>query len=290
MPTSFRLPFWLAMFLLPFGNFNAAFGCDGGLTTKIKRISVHSFRTNGRTELEFKATLKKFEKIFSPQVEDERDAELVVIGSWGTDTVNAFADQKPGQFLITIFGGLARHPELTPDGFATVLCHELGHHLGGYPKKFPNRWSSAEGQADYFATLKCLRKFWKNEDHSAALPNGPLPEILKRECESSSPNLQERQLCLRAGLAGKSFSRFIQDLDAEEAEPLLETPDASAVPYTNEMYPSAQCRLDTLFQGALCAASPSVPLDDIDEKIGSCHLKLGHQRGLRPACWFRSRG
>jgi len=67
-----------------------------------------------------------------------------------------------------MFGGLARHETMTPDGFATVVCHELGHHLGGVPKKFSwfgNSWASNEGQADYFGIMKCLRKMFEHEDN-----------------------------------------------------------------------------------------------------------------------------
>jgi Zn-dependent protease with chaperone function len=54
-----------------------------------------------------------------------------------------------------MFGGLARDPLVTKDGFSAVICHEIGHHIAGAPRKGFS-WASNEGQADYFATTKCL--------------------------------------------------------------------------------------------------------------------------------------
>ena len=72
-----------------------------------------------------------------------------------TNTVNANASQRGRTWIVNMYGGLARRPEITPDGFAMVLCHELGHHMGGFP--FVSGWAANEGQSDLFATLSCGR-------------------------------------------------------------------------------------------------------------------------------------
>ena len=67
-------------------------------------------------------------------------------------------------YKVIMFGGLARRPEITADGFLLVVCHELGHHLAGYP--FIDDWAANEGQADYFATQSCTKNIWQNDNET----------------------------------------------------------------------------------------------------------------------------
>src|SRR5690606_37692278 len=153
--------------------------CDDGFVKNNQRkIPVDSLHANDMTEKEFKATVKNFENFFAPIIEDEHNIELILFNSWSSNTVNAYAEQSRGKWMVTIYGGLARHKAITQDGLTLVLCHELGHHLGGYPKKSTNKWSSAEGQADYYSTAKCLRHFWKEENNELALQNKNVPELV----------------------------------------------------------------------------------------------------------------
>src|SRR5476649_338081 len=60
-------------------------------------------------------------------------AVLSVNKDWTDSTVNAYAHQDTStDWQVDMFGGLARREEITLDGFALVVCHELGHHFGGY--------------------------------------------------------------------------------------------------------------------------------------------------------------
>jgi len=79
--------------------------------------------------------------------------ELVIDKHWEDGTVNAYASENGNNDVISMFGGLARHPAITPDAFYLVACHEIGHHLGGAPKKGNTQWASNEGQADSVNTL-----------------------------------------------------------------------------------------------------------------------------------------
>jgi hypothetical protein len=264
-----------------------SFACDGGMSmNRIISIPENSLLANDMTEKEFKDTIKHFEKFFGPSIERDHNAELIVFGSWGSNTVNAYAERASKKIMITIYGGLARHKAITKDGFTAVLCHELGHHFGGYPKKSTNRWSSAEGQADYYATMKCLRRIWENENNELALNSEVIPEKLKVECAQTYRGAKSEALCQRMGLAGRSVAFLIQDLDHDSIEPKFETPDDLVVRAMNYLHPFAQCRLDTFFQGAICPVPESVEFEDNDQTTGSCHVKLGDTRGLRPLCWF----
>jgi hypothetical protein len=264
--------------------------CDGGMPLGEKvTIRENSIFANDMKEQQFKSILKEFEKFFLPMVESDNGRELIVIGSWASNTVNAFAEKIDDKVYITIYGGLARHQAITEDGLVATLCHELGHHYGGYPKKSTNRWSSAEGQADYYATMKCLRRYWASADNKKALEGKVIPETLKLKCEQSFKNEDQQMLCQRMGLAGRSVSLMIQALDHDSIEPKFDTPDTLRVRAMNYMHPYAQCRLDTYFNGALCPVSEMIEFDDDEETTGACHQKNGDFVGLRPQCWFFTR-
>jgi hypothetical protein len=269
----------------------SALACDGGMNFNKRKFSipVGSALANDITEKEFRTLLKDFENFFGPSIDRDLNTELIVIGSWASNTVNAYAEQDTKKFMISIYGGLARHKDVTRDGVTATLCHELGHHLGGYPKKSTNRWSSAEGQADYYATMKCLRRIWEKADNSLALGSQEIPAALKTECAKSYTTLEGKALCHRMGLAGRSVALMIQDLDHDSIVPRFETPEREVVRTINYLHPFSQCRLDTFFQGAICPVSESVEFDNKDETQGACHPKLGDTRGLRPRCWFVSR-
>lgn len=188
------------LLLLSFLISNYSIACDGGLNLNKNQISipVGSPLANTITEAQYRHAMRSFETFFGPGIERELNKELIVISSWSSNTVNAYAEQDDGKFLITLYGGLARHKDITLDGLTASLCHELGHHLGGYPKKSTNKWSSAEGQSDYFATMKCLRKIWEKEDNLAAIKNDVIPPALKLACETTSKTKTDRALCQRS--------------------------------------------------------------------------------------------
>src|SRR5690606_9265008 len=116
-------------------------------------------------------------RVYAPIMES-KGASLKVFKNWKSSTVNAYVTGRGKVRKITMLGGLARHKSITPDGLAYVVCHELGHHLGGFPKKtWPSVWSN-EGQADYFANLKCLRKVFLHENNSSVLKGKSIPPIV----------------------------------------------------------------------------------------------------------------
>ena len=113
-----------------------------------------------------------------------------------------------------------------------------------------------------------------------------IPELVMKECRLTFPAPQEFALCTRMAMASHSISLLMQEITQTPVEPKFETPDPKQVSTIDYRHPDAQCRLDTLFQGAVCEADQEIEFDDDDEVQGSCHEKLGHTRGLRPGCWF----
>ena len=112
-------------------------------------------------EAEFNRVIDTVDKHFSPVVE-AMGSRLRFIRDWRDGTVNAYAYPSGNTKYIKMFGGLARHPRVTSDALMLVVCHELGHHIGG-AVMIPNSWASNEGQSDYYAANKCFKRILSSE-------------------------------------------------------------------------------------------------------------------------------
>lgn len=249
------------------------------------RIPVRAAGDNkGITKEQFDQVLDAVEKIYGPIIA-ARGARLQVERNWDDDTVNAYAYRSDGAYVIAMFGGLARHETVTQDGFALVACHELGHHIGGGPKIGGYHWATNEGQSDYFANLKCLRRVYASA--AAASFTRPLAEgPAVQACARAYAKPDEQAFCVRSSMAGLSLGTLLATLGGEGV-PRFETPDPAVVAETNDRHPKGQCRLDTYFQGALCAQPVSAEVDDNDHHAGTCTRKNGSLTGIRPRCWYK---
>jgi hypothetical protein len=212
--------------------------------------------------------------------------------NWARAEVNAYAMvTKKGEQVVVLNGGLARHPAMTEEGFLLIGCHEVGHHYGGAPRRTGltrDKWASVEGQADYFGTLKCLRRIWQGEDNAAAIGLRVVDPTVEAECSRQFPEAGDRDSCRRASFATLSLTRLFAEL-ASEPLPGFDTPDRSWVDQTFETHPKAQCRMDTLFQGSLCTVPLEERLDGTNPYQGTCAARTGFDRGARSACWFFER-
>ncbi len=276
-------------------------GSSGFLPENNLKIPVGQKSFGGLTEEQFNTVIDKVEAIYSPLVASA-GGKLNMIKNWSDATVNAYATQSGTNWTVNMFGGLARHNTITEDGMALVVCHELGHHLGGAPKiggsasggtgwgggsGGANSWATNEGQADYFATLKCLRRVYLNDDNVSIVAGLNAPEALTNACKKSSKgDKEDSALCIRLGMSGQSVANLFSALSRSSVAK-FETPDPKVVTTTNDKHPAAQCRLDTYFQGGLCDVSMNEDVSNTDEVKGTCHGSLGHKVGLRPLCWFK---
>jgi len=244
---------------------------------------------NGMTKAQFNATIDKVEEIYAPIIA-ERGKRLLIERKWDDGTVNAYAQQQGSTWKVSMFGGLARHEAITVDGFATVVCHELGHHIGGQPKKkswFGSSWASNEGQSDYFATSKCLRKFMENDDNATILATMTIPSIVVENCQKNFTSDSEQLICQRGAMAGLSLGNLFRALRNLDTELKFDTPDTSTVSATNHNHPAPQCRLDTYFNGSLCEKDAYTDVSDRDFAVGTCARVDGFDSGVRPTCWFK---
>lgn len=184
---------------------------------------------------------------------------------WKDSTVNANMqrDNIYRRVHINMFGGLARRPEVTSDGFALVLCHELGHAYGGKPFLNPSLSLSAEGIADYYAASACFNKIVDAMPSNTGVNNDGDNEYIAAKCNSLWGKAGSRyQNCVRALKAGRSLGRLLS-VQTQEKEPNYYTPDKTVVKTTEISYPKTiQCRLDTYHNAVLSL--------------------------VKPACWFKS--
>jgi hypothetical protein len=255
--------------------------------------------SGGLTHEEFDGVITSVERIYGPIVQ-QMGGDLKIERNWDDGTVNAYAtrpDEKPTDWIVAMFGGLARHKEVTIDGFLLVVCHELGHHIGGAPKYDrgnADEWAGNEGEADYFATLKCARRVLERENNVAEVATLYVPDSVRRRCESNFRNDNEAAICIRSSLAGLSLARLLASLSdenlPEDRMPWFGRWDLNRVGSMYDEHPEAQCRLDTYYAGALCGADFRDDVDQKDPLVGTCSSEMGHSVGVRPRCWYYPTG
>jgi hypothetical protein len=248
-------------------------------------VSTKDKASNGMTEERFNEIITRVENVYKPIVE-AKGKTYEVVRDWEDGTVNAYARQVGNTWYVNMFGGLARHELVTDDGFMMVVCHETGHHLGGAPKYGGNEWASNEGQSDYFASLKCMRKIIANDDNVAIVSKMNVDAEAKAKCALVYKSANEVAMCERIAMAGKSLAMLLGDLGGN-SKVAFTTPDKSVVRRTNDNHPKAQCRLDTYFQGGLCDKSMDDEVSQTDSKPGTCLKADGHSNGVRPLCWYK---
>ncbi len=160
--------------------------------------------------------------------------------------------------VLTMVGGLFRLPTMDQDSAALILCHELGHGLGGAPLKRSDEGTmiSTEGQSDYYSAKECLPRMWRQ------LPQRDftvLPEA-QRQCQERFRGGEPYQHCLRTFAAIRGFLAIFNDESGKSVKVSFEERDpsiASELDLSGNYYPSTQCRVDTLIAGALQLPRPA---------------------------------
>jgi hypothetical protein len=259
-------------------------------------IPVGMERFGGIDERTFNNVIDKISSFYEPIIQ-ARGGKLKVNRLWDNGTVNASAQRQGSTYVLNMYGGLARHSRTTEDGFALVMCHEMGHHLGGFPTSGGilsiNNWASNEGQSDYFATMKCFRRVYENEDNASVVASLDVPETVLNKCSQSFKSKSEINLCVRGTMAGQVLANLLWGLSNGEKElrgknlPSVDTPNTNIVIKTDNAHPEAQCRLDTYFAGAICPVHFSEDFGKKDPLTGACATEKGDRFGYRPLCWYK---
>lgn len=256
--------------------------CDGIVPENDLRIGISAF-ASGISERDFNDVLDRVETIYRPIV-SRAGGQLVVDRYWNEDIVNAYAERDGRKYYLKMYGGFARHPMMTKDAFALTACHEIGHHIGGWPRKDREYWASVEGQADYFAPTKCLRRYFEREDNEAWVASHDVPKIVTDRCDRYFDS-REAALCARSVMAGNDMAQFFVSI-RQGLWANLDTPDDGVVNETFISHPLAQCRLDTYFAAAVCPVDKGENFDANDSRPGSCEPFPAWREGQRPRCWY----
>jgi len=263
--------------------------CNGIIPENDMWIGVDSkLASKEMTKEIFDNVIDRIEEVYTPIIED-MNLKFEVVRKWDDGTVNAYARRVGRTMEVNMFGGLARHPSITPDGFALVVCHETGHHLGGAPKKGSlfGTWASNEGQSDYWGVTKCMKKVFENDDNIQIISSMTIPATITSNCNELFNNVNESALCQRVAMAGNSLGNFFNVASQGATVVHVDTPDTRVVNRTDDNHPKAQCRLDTYFQASLCDISHNSDVSNSDANVGVCTRKAGYTKGIRPLCWYK---
>jgi hypothetical protein len=261
---------------------------DSFLPPNNLKHKIGALDAGGISQDQFNAVMDQMQALYGPIVA-AKGGVLVINRLWTDDTVNASAERQGNNYVLNMYGGLARDKAITQDGMSLVVCHEMGHHLGGAPKFGGADWASNEGEADYFAVTKCLhRMFGAASAQSFTRPvkaAGDDGQIARAACAQSYADAKSQAVCLRSAMAGQSVTALFTELSGD-APSHFDTPDASVVTTMFDDHPASQCRLDTYFQGTLCPKAYTIDMDDADPGVGACVASQGFKVGLRPRCWY----
>jgi hypothetical protein len=261
-------------------------------------------RSAAMSQKDFDYIINNIIAIWAPRAKAHGGAVLTAEHLWDDSTVNAYANQDGSDWQVHFYGGLARRPEMTPDGFALVICHELGHHFGGYYfyDDDTGKWAAAEGEADYFATDVCGREVLQAafmNKYNKNLAPGATP---KKQCDQAWSDPAAQKVCYRMSNASQALANLLAAAGEEGTTPSFDTPDTTQVDATNTDHPASQCRLDTYFQASLCTKQfDTSVIPGKDEVNGgtnattseqeamkyTCFTSQGYKVGARPRCWFK---
>ena len=279
------LPLFLLLFA--FESMACVDGQNGFMPENDLYIGVNDKSANDMTKEKFNAIIDKVDQHYNSIVKS-KGGNLRWNRKWDDGTVNASAQRMFSSWVVNMYGGLARHELVTDDAFALVVCHELGHHLGGAPKvkNIMMTWASNEGQSDYFGSMKCFRRVFESDDNEAIVAAMEVDATVTQKCSESFTQRNDVALCVRTAMAGLSLAKLLGSLRGT-TDVKFDTPDPSVVSQTNDAHPAAQCRLDTYFQGALCDKSIDDDVSNRDAAEGVCTSARGYSNGVRPLCWYK---
>ncbi len=217
------------------------------------------------SESEADRVIERFKTIFSSPFLEATFKDLVFVKDFRKFEKRAYIEEKSLFFRVTIERGLIDARETTSDSFALILCHELGHAMGGAPYKKSKTmdqfgetittvsWSSAEGQADYYATSSCMKKYLEEEDNGDFLQNADIPDSLIDRCSQNTQDPLGQAICIRSALA---IIPALTIINPNKDSLSFSTPDQNLSDSTLLGYPTLQCRMDTYLHGATGEEKP----------------------------------
>lgn len=251
------------------------------------------------TEKESLDLLERFHNEFAPIVASH-GAQLFTELDYTATSPGAMATRSANhkKWFIKIWGGFPKYPSTTGDSYTLILCHEMGHHIGGYPFYAHDlaEWAAAEGQADYWATQACAKRLWRNETEV----NAAYANVKDSGCESIFSNIQEVNLCKRLYRATEVYAEM-ESKTYDDGRASIKKRDTSEVKELQVSHPKSQCRIDSTLMGVWCTKNFDFsiipgrgnPLGqntisaEKEARANSCFATDGFEFGNRPRCWFK---
>ena len=217
--------------------------------------------------------------------------------------------------IIRIHSQILEHHLINEPVLIQLLCHELGHFIGGNPKKKKangsSSWSTIEGQADLFSSGYCLPLFYEHHQNlvkqflstftdDLKISENELSQIIKTQngavlsqhkkvasTNSSSSNESEvSRLILNSSW---QLTHLFAQINKDPFKLNLFQKDFYRTKRIVENHASAQCRLDTFINGFNCHGLYQTDnlLTENLELFNQCSeekLDLGIE--IRPRCWW----
>lgn len=182
----------------------------------------------------------KFEKAWSYSMNGSagfRDENGLTVGRPIAKRVQITLRFAPNQFWRNFYR----------EGFVWIACHELGHIVGGEPvnellKGFPGQEGlTIEGQADYFASKKCMDAWlrWVDTNHlpdPEFAPNDEESSVIENLCLKRFEDSNSSRKCQIQLLAAREGFRLI-DYDLKYLQV-----DKSRSDYMYTAHPKLNCR------------------------------------------------
>lgn len=273
--------------------------CEGFLPLELTKgpgIPSTNYLNEGITKEEFDER-NSLAKEYYTDFAKKHNATLVVNEYWDDEFINASAGKSGSHWEINMYGGLARVKGMTADAFSSIVCHELGHLVAGFPfyPNFPTpltiQDSASEGNSDYFAAQACFVRMFENDKEGNQKAEDNSSEFVKQTCENAHSDKTRQQICMRAINGAQIAWQAVSDHYNMGLEISPEKKDTRVAYTTIPTHPQLQCRMDTFVAGATCTKSyykdNEVPLTQADMEEKSCsRSQEGDAQGARPLCWF----
>ncbi len=224
------------------------------------------------------AVLSTIKEIYDPEAKRKLKSPLkfIIDPNEKSQTARAICP------TITFGTGFLNNRFMSATSFAMVACHELAHCLSG-PPYMSN--GAVELQSDYWSTAKCMKRYLKETKVAPEI----LPSIPEEEvCRRAHNTADDQEICIQIVRASVGLMSLLENQAIVPER--LDTPSQKVVQKTERYYTDDQCRLDTLFQGALCSVDPAIESSEKNEFTGYCNRKDGFTIGFRPQCWYRPGG
>lgn len=231
--------------------------------------SVLKLKVEDDLDLIYSNIRSKFISIYAPIIKAERRVDLKL--SLNEDFSNMAAGVSLYKEAAQIEMGVDVHrtAAMTPDAYVAMLCHEMGHLLGGKPYSkntlkptaewVSNTPSSSEGQSDYFSASCLQHYFLVNKENNVA--DTSVTERIKNLCAAKYKNTTEENSCLRSIKSGFELMIYIASIyeqfgpKSNMPRPNMNLTEADGVS-AFRLYPSLQCRFDTYLAGVLKQKQP----------------------------------